>query len=156
MVQAPEKIISGEFHASIGIHDGPEAAARMIADRLVIPYKTKGEIICPLAKVSFDPDVVVFEDMPERIYWFVALMTAEKGNRAEFSTAPFQCVCEDSTTIPIMTGRPNISLGCYGCRKRTDMRPDEMAIGVPYDMIPGFVERLAKYEEGVFKKAKRD
>ena len=36
------------------------------------------------------------------------------------------------------------------------MAADEMAAGIPYDMIPGFVEHLRKYETGVMTKAKRD
>lgn len=58
--------------------------------------------------------------------------------------------------MPVCTGLPNISLGCFGCRKKTDMRPDEMACGIPYNMIPGFVGHLKKYNEGVMQKAKRE
>ena len=105
---------------------------------------------------SFEPDVVTIEDIPERCYWVVPLSTAVEGGRAEFSTSPFQCACEDITAMPIVTGKPNISLGCFGCRKKTDMAADEMAVGIPYSLIPGFVEHLRKYETGVMTKAKRD
>lgn len=73
-----------------------------------------------------------------------------------FSTAPFQCACEDVTAVPMATGKPNVSLGCFGCRKKTGMAADEMACGIPYAMIPGFVERLGRYSAGVMTKAKRD
>ena len=36
------------------------------------------------------------------------------------------------------------------------MKADEMAIGVPYALIPQMVAELEKYNEGVFTKAKRD
>ena len=58
--------------------------------------------------------------------------------------------------MPICTGEPNVSLGCVGCRKKTDMKPDEIACGIPYNLIPGYVEHLKKYESGVMTKAKRD
>jgi uncharacterized protein (DUF169 family) len=156
MAEAPEKILSGEFHAGIGIHDSAAAAKNMIAQRKVIPKKIKGEIVCPLKDADFDPDAVIFIDVPERIYWIMAASTAADGSRAEFSTAPFQCACEDITAMPIINGRPNISIGCFGCRKKTDMRPDEMAIGIPYSMIQGIVEHIEKYESGVMAKSKRD
>ena len=156
MTPTSEKIASGEFHAGIGMHDSPAAAAKMIGDRKIVPYKTIGEVVCPLKDADFVPDVVAIDDIPERIYWVVPLSTAENGGRAEFSTSPFQCACEDVTSMPICTGKPNISLGCFGCRKKTDMKPDELACGIPYAMIPGFVEHLKKYGEGVMTKAKRE
>ncbi|MBR4685087.1 DUF169 domain-containing protein [Methanomassiliicoccales archaeon LGM-RCC1] len=156
MVETSDKIKSGEFHAGIGMHDTVQAAGKMITDRKIVPFKTIGEIVCPLKDADFEPDVVAIDDIPERIYWIVPLTTAEKGGRVEFSTSPFQCACEDVVAMPVCTGLPNISLGCFGCRKKTDMRPDEMACGIPYNMIPGFVGHLKKYNEGVMQKAKRE
>ena len=156
MAETPEKVASGEFHAKIGMHDTPEAAAKMIAERKVIPYKVIGEAVCPLAKADFVPDTVEIVDIPERIYWVVPLETAERGGRVSFSTSPFQCACEDITVIPIVTGAPNISIGCFGCRKKTDMKADEMAVGIPYGRIEGYVSRLGRYTAGPMAKAKRD
>lgn len=156
MDETPEKIANGQFHFGIGMHDTQEAAANMIAARKVIPDEMDGEIAAPLKDADFEPDVVILIDVPERVYWIVPLSTAEEGGRAYFSTAPFQCSCEDCTVLPIINQRPNISLGCFGCRKRTDIRADELEAGIPYTMIPGFVDRLRKYETGVMTKAKRD
>ena len=156
MVATPDKVASGEFHAGVGMHDSAEAAAKMIADRAVVPFKTIGEAVCPLKDADFVPDVVIFIDIPERCYWFVPLETAVKGGRAQFSTSPFQCACEDLTAMPMVSDAPNISIGCFGCRKKTDMQATEMGIGIPYDRIPGYVEHLSRYAEGPMAKAKRD
>lgn len=127
----------------------------MISDRAVVPFRTIGEAVCPLAEADFEPDAVIFIDIPEKCYWFVPLETAENGGRAQFSTSPFQCACEDLTAMPVVTGRPNISIGCFGCRKKTDMEPQEMGIGVPYSRIGEYVSRLGRYAEGPLAKAKR-
>ncbi|MCL1978809.1 MAG: DUF169 domain-containing protein [Methanomassiliicoccaceae archaeon] len=156
MTETPDKVASGEFHAGTGIHDSTDAAKRMIDERVVVKYKTSGETVCPLGKADFVPDVVILIDIPERVYWVVGLMTAEKGGRAEFSTAPFQCACEDITALPMATGSPNVSLGCFGCRKKTDMAADELACGIPYNLIPEYVERLKRYSDGPVAKAKRN
>jgi uncharacterized protein (DUF169 family) len=155
MTCTPEKVASGEFHANVGIHDSVEAAGNMIGARKVISFRTTGEIMCPLGEADFEPDVVVVADIPERIYWIVALMTAEAGGRSVFSSSPFQSICEDVTVIPMVSGLPNISLGCYGCRKRTGMMNDEMVCGIPYGLIPGYVARLEKYGTGALSKARR-
>lgn len=156
LVDTSEKIASGEFHAGIGMHDNAVAASKMISDRMIVPFRSKGDVVCPLKDANFVPDIVAIDDIPERVYWIVPLTTAEEGGRMQFSTSPFQCACEDVVAVPMCTGKPNISLGCFGCRKKTDMKPDEVAAGIPYSMIPGFVEHLRKYKDGVMTKAKRD
>lgn len=156
MSPTAEKVASGEFHAGIGIHDTPAAAGKMISDRMIPDFKCQGEVVCPLKDADFIPDVVAIADIPERVYWIVSLSTAEEGGRAVFSTSPFQCGCEDVTSVPIVTGKPNISLGCFGCRKKTSMAADELACGIPYALIPEYVDHLKKYGTGVMTKAKRE
>jgi Uncharacterized protein conserved in archaea len=156
MLETPEKVVTGEFHGSMGMHDSDNAAGAMISSRMVLPLGVSGEAACPLEDADFAPDVVILIDLPERIYWVISLMTAEKGGRATFNTAPFQCTCEDITTIPMLTGSPNISLGCFGCRKRTEMSVDEVVCGIPYALIPGYIKRLERYEGDIMQKARRD
>ncbi|MCK9323174.1 MAG: DUF169 domain-containing protein [Candidatus Methanomethylophilaceae archaeon] len=156
MLPTPEKVATGEFHVGIGIHDSAAAAAKMISDRIPMSYEIVGEVVCPLKDADFTPDVVTIVDIPERVYWIIPLMTAEQGGRATFSSSPFQCACEDITVIPVVSGVPNISLGCFGCRKKTDMAKDELAVGIPYSKIPGYITHLDKYRTGVLTKAKRE
>ncbi|MBR2255701.1 MAG: DUF169 domain-containing protein [Candidatus Methanomethylophilaceae archaeon] len=156
MTDTPEKIESGEFHANIGMHDTVQASAEMIAKREKSGKRYQGEVVCPLKDADFEPDVVLMADIPEHIYWIVPFTTSRGGGRAEFSTGAFMCACEDVTAVPMIEQRPNISLGCFGCRKKTPMKSDEMACGIPYAMIPSFVEHLERYSGGVMPKAKRD
>ncbi len=156
MGETPDKVADGTFHYDIGAYSSPDAAAKTISMRLLPKEEIAGEILVPLKDADFEPDVVLIIDTPERIYWFIPLSTASEGGRMEFNTSAFQCTCEDITTIPMMTQRPNISLGCYGSRRRTDMGPEEMALGIPYGMIEGFMPYLEKYESGIMVKAKRD
>lgn len=155
MKEAPEKVVNGEYHAALGIHESPAAAARMISER-VLPRACVGEVVCPLSKADFEPDVVVLIDIAERIYWLSAMATAAEGGRVSYSTSPFQCTCEDLVSMPMVTGKPNISLGCYGCRRKTDMKAEELGCGIPYSEIPAYVERLERFEAGIMVKSKRD
>ena len=123
---------------------------------LDVDYATDGEVVCPLKDADFEPDVVAVIDIPERVYWFEALHLRHGGGRAVYVTAPFQCACADVTAYPLMKQTVNISIGCFGCRKKTDMKSDEMAIGIPYAEIPRMAEDIEVYAEGVLTKAKRD
>ena len=155
MMPRPEKVASGEFHFMQGLHGNVAAVKRMIDEGAMVPFKTKGTVVCPLKDANFEPDVVIFVDIPERIYWFEPLHTSEKGGRVRYTTAPFQAACVDVTATPMITGEPNISVGCMGCRKRTDLKPDEMVIGVPGRSIERMAMTLRRYKDEVFPKANR-
>lgn len=157
MVKTPDKVADGGFHFNTGLHMTQDASRRMIDTRTDLETGSViGEIVCPLREADFEPDVVVFADIPERIYWLSALETAEKGGRTTYVTAPFQCMCEDTVAVPIAKDAPNISIGCFGTRKRTSIRPDEMVIGLPYNRIAPAMAVLDKWKDGILTKAKRD
>ena len=156
MTEKSEKLKSGEFHLGIGIHETDKSAAEMVSTVLDINYEVDGEVVCPLKDANFEPDVVIIVDIPERIYWFESLHLRSGGGRLSYVTAPFQCACADITAYPIMKDQPNISIGCFGCRKKTDMKADEMAIGVPYHEFEPMSKAIDVYAEGVLTKAKRD
>lgn len=155
MMARPEKVASGEFHFGQKMHENLGAVKKMIDEGATVPFKTKGTVVCPLKDADFEPDVVIFVDIPERIYWFEPLHTAVKGGRIHYVTAPFQAACVDITATPLRTKEPNISIGCFGCRKRTDLKPDEMVIGIPGSLIPEMVKTLIRYKDEVIPKANR-
>jgi len=156
MANTPDKVRSGEFHFGIGAHDTVGATEKMIAARSEVGFKAKGAVYSPLSKADFEPDVVIIEDIPERIYWFIPLSTAKEGGRVNLSTAPFQAACVDCIAVPMVSGSINISLGCFGCRKRTDIQSDEMLMGIPYSKIPEMIKTLERYKGGIMTKAKRE
>ncbi|MCL1904750.1 MAG: DUF169 domain-containing protein [Methanomassiliicoccaceae archaeon] len=155
MMPVPEKVASGEFHFSQGVHETVGATKKMIDEAAQVPFKTKGTVVCPLKDADFEPDVVIFIDIPERIYWFGPLYTSKKGGRVHYTTAPFQAACVDATATPVKTGEPNISLGCMGCRKKTDLKPDELMIGIPGNLIYDMAATLDRYRTEVMPKANR-
>jgi uncharacterized protein (DUF169 family) len=49
----------------------------------------------------------------------------------------------------------NMSLGCYGCRRSTDIENDEMIAGIPYKNLEKIIEALEKISEGPMQKARQ-
>lgn len=155
MKETPEKVVTGEFYYDFGMHDTLEAAAKMVATRAELPFKTKGSIVAPLGKADFQPDAVIIIDIPEVIYWFVPLKTHKDGGRAFITTAPFNAMCGDATAFPMIHGDINVSIGCFGCRRRTDIKKEEMIVGIPGSMLEDVAITLQKYRDGVLTKARR-
>ena len=48
----------------------------------------------------------------------------------------------DATIIPFLEQRVNSSLGCYGCREATDVRPSEAVCGLPGCLLDPLLEEL--------------
>ena len=156
MADTPEGVADGTFHYNLGGFENTDAAAKLIAERIEMEKKFIGEIVCPLKDADFEPDVIVIIDVPEKIYWFIPVISGTEGGKVNFTMGSFQCTCEDVTSYPYATQSLNISLGCYGCRRRTDMRPEELAMGFPYSMMDEVIRRLDILGEGIMQKAKRD
>ncbi|MCX6653466.1 MAG: DUF169 domain-containing protein [Methanomassiliicoccales archaeon] len=156
ILPTPEKVVSGEFHHNLKMYATQEAAAKTMAER---PALKTGSIIAtlvgPLSKAKMEPDVVIFSGTPEQMYWILPVATTfSMGGRITVETGSFQASCADSTVIPYMRGKVNISLGCYGCRKATDLRPEEMLVGVPGSRLEEMSKNIEKLGEEAITKCR--
>ncbi|AKB23830.1 hypothetical protein MSMTP_0361 [Methanosarcina sp. MTP4] len=156
ILETPDKVAAGEFHKNLGMFDSAEAAAEMIAQRPTFePGSRIATVVSPLKDAKVEPDVVILVDRPETVYWIVPASTFYKGGRIGFSTAAFQATCADTTILPTLSGEINLSLGCYGCRRSTDIEVDEMLVGIPFGKIEEIVSALEKIYDGPMQKARQ-
>jgi len=156
LVPLPEKVESGEFHYGMGMYGSQEAARETIKRR---PALEAGSVaataVAPLSKAKLKPDVVVIVGTPEQVYWLLpAATTFSMGGRVTVEMAAVQASCADSTVIPYLTGRVNISLGCFGCRKTTDIAPEEMLVGIPGIKLEEIVAAVNKMKDGPIPKSR--
>ncbi len=149
LMPTPEKVASGQFHYGLGMYADVTAAKHTIEVRPSLELDSlDATLVCPLSKVKVDPDVIVVVGTPEQLYWLMpAAATYDKGGRITIETASFQASCVDSTILPYTTGVPNLSLGCYGCRRSTDIAPEEMILGFKADKLERIVEVLQRLKE---------
>jgi len=156
IVALPEKVKSGDFHYGLGLFESAEAASKMVEKRTALPEGSiQAVAVSPLSKARVMPDVVVVTGTPEQVYWLIpAATTFSVGGRVTVDMATAQASCGDSTIIPYVTGNINISLGCFGCRKSTDIKPEEMLVGIPMAKIPDIVKALEKMGAGPIPKSR--
>jgi len=146
MVPIPDKVRSGEFHFNLGMFANQEAARRMIEER---PQLEVGDVIAtavsPLSKAEIPPDVVIVTGTPEQLYWLVPVAAKYfEGGKMLIEMETFQASCAYSTVYPYVTGVLSVSIGCYGCRKATDLEPTEMLIGIPATKLEAIVQALQR------------
>jgi uncharacterized protein (DUF169 family) len=157
IVPTPEKVKTGEFHYNLGMYETVGAAEKTISVRPHLePMSNDATALAPLSKATLEPDVVVVVGVPEQIYWILpAASTYSIGGRITVETASFQATCADSTIVPILSGNVNISLGCFGCRKATDIKPEEMLVGIPKSRLPEVVRALKILAQGPIPKSRQ-
>lgn len=156
MVPVPEKVASGEFHANMGMYKDPAAAKNTLELRTSFPL---GDVIgvaaSPLDKATLVPDVVILTALPEQVFWLIpAAQTYEEGGRVSVEMAAVQASCVDATIIPIVKGKTNISLGCFGCRKTTDIMAEEMLVGIPFKNFEKIVGAVKTMGAGAIPKSR--
>jgi uncharacterized protein (DUF169 family) len=156
LVPVPEKVASGEFHHTMGMYSSPEAAKNTLDKRPTLETGSVEAIaVAPLSKAKLKPDVVEITGMPEQVFWLLpAATTFSMGGRVTVEMAAVQASCADSTVLPYLTGNVNISLGCFGCRKTTDIAPEEMLVGIPGKKLPEIVAAVDKMKEGPIPKSR--
>ncbi len=156
MIPTPEKVASGEFHCNLGLYDKPETSKKMIDARPTLEQGSViGTAVSALSRASLSPDVVIVTGTPEQVYWILpAATTFTEGGRVTVDMATAQATCVDETIIPYLTGNVNISLGCFGCRKATDIAPEEMLVGIPGGKLESIVAALEKMAAGPIPKSR--
>ncbi|MEM3432834.1 MAG: DUF169 domain-containing protein [Candidatus Methanomethyliaceae archaeon] len=140
----PDGLKSGKGLVGFGIVSDEKVGKKMFEE---MPHFNPGKIgaihLCPLEKAEVVPDVVVVEDEIEKLMWIaLAYVNATGGERIISSTAILQATCVDSTILPYLNQRLNLSYGCYGCRDATDIGPGETVLGFPAFVLDRIVDHL--------------
>jgi len=137
------KLASGMAHFKAGTLGTPEAAAKILQEVTRIPENSlSGVILSPLKDIEIDPDIVVLEAQPEQLMWLSLASIYTSGERLHYHTAVVQATCVDTTIIPFISGKINISLGCVGCRASTDLAFNELIMGIPYQLLEDIMKNL--------------
>lgn len=145
MTGVPEKLASGEIYVLFHKVVDAQAAAKMVAERPVLPPRSKrATYVAPLKDTVREPDVVVFTGTPEQMMWLSMSMSYYTGHRHDFHASGFNSMCVEAVLLPLENDEPNITFGCYGCRAATDVGEDMMFMGVPTRLLPMIAEGAAE------------
>lgn len=134
---------NGKMLQGYGIFKESESAVKVMK---TMPRLEQGKyeavVAKALSKWEESPDVIIIEDEVEKLMWIALAYLNEEGGRLEFSTSILQAMCVDSAVIPFLSGKINMSFGCYGCRDATDAKPQEAILGFPVAKLDMVVENL--------------
>ena len=130
LMEAPEKIKTGEFYQSLGRFKSLGSAKRTMEDIPKIDPMMKAIIYAPLENVKFDPDVIVVICKPAQAMKLAQAMVYTRGGRVEASFSGIQSVCADAVAGPFTQNTANFTLGCSGSRKFAGIEEEEVIVGM--------------------------
>lgn len=116
----------------------PEEALQQQNDYYRIPVGG-AIVLAPLTKQKFEPEVALVYGNPSQIMMILCGLQKVKYERFAFSFIG-EGACTDSLAQSYITGKPAVSIPCYGERSMGGVSDDEMAIALP----PGELERTVR------------
>ncbi|MCD7781530.1 MAG: DUF169 domain-containing protein [Methanosphaera sp.] len=138
----PKPLITGKKYYSLG-RFASEGSAKHELDQ-VPKVDTIMEAVCyaPLEDAPFEADVVVLYCRPDQALKVAQANGYVLGKRFEASFAGIQSICADVVAKPYVDKEPNMSLGCGGSRKFTDIKPEELVVGLNMENLPCMINSL--------------
>ncbi len=146
-IPVPEKLMNGEFLSRLGSFQKQGAQKTMELMPRFEYMQFSGIALAPLPQVDFDPDIIVLETVPERLMWLALATIHQTGGRLEFSSSISNGTCVDTTVVPFLTQKLNVSLGCYGCRNATSIPDESLLAGFPGDHVEEILNNLQMISE---------
>jgi len=96
-------------------------------------------VVGPLAQANFEPEVILIYGNPAQIMMIMSAMQKVKYERFQFYFIG-EGACVDSLGQCYNTGKPSLSIPCYGERSLGQVADDEIIIALP----PGEIDRAIK------------
>jgi len=146
-IPVPEKILNGEFLSKLGSFQKKGAQVTM---ELMPRFKQKqfsGIALAPLPEADFEPDIIILETKPEHLMWLSLAAIHHNGGRLEFTSSISNGTCVDTTVIPFLKQKLNVSLGCYGCRNATSIPEENLLAGFPGSQLENILDALQLMSE---------
>lgn len=104
----------------------------------------KGFIVSPLTSTVIIPDVVLIYGNPAQMTHVIQALCYEGKYIPKSSFTGFAESCQKGALFPYLTGNPEIVLPGMGDRVFSGTTEDEMAIGIPADLLFYVVDNLFK------------
>ena len=153
-IPAPDKLMNGDFLYQLGSFQKDGARKTMEKMPRFGQKQFSGIALAPLPEVDYDPDIIILETVPEHLMWLALATIHHGGGRLEFTSSISNGTCVDTTVVPYLTQKLNVSLGCYGCRNATSIPNENLLAGFPGNQVQEILDNLQLISEKVIPKVR--
>lgn len=138
-----EQIESGLEYYSYELYSSVAVARRMresIKSLHRMPVTTYGVAIVPLKDCEQTPDVVIVKTNPYQSMRIIQGYEYFTGKKPQIDMGAMQGMCSELTVSPYLTGELNVSVLCPSTRMLCKWAPEDMAVGIPYELFETIAE----------------
>jgi len=149
LIETPPHMASGEIFLKLGSISDPEKAEKYqeCFARLEPVYKALA--VKPLERANFEPDVVLFYGNAAQISLALFALSIRYCARLQLSMFGESALCSGIAQAMI-TGKPQISIPCFGERVFAGTADDEILLIMPFPELPNLISGLETlYKAGI-------
>jgi uncharacterized protein (DUF169 family) len=137
----------GNLCAGMYTADAQAGARTEAAVEKFAPGEIDGIVFGPLARVEFDPEILIIYGNAAQVMRLVAAALYTHGGRINSSFAA-RMDCSDHLVVPLRTDQPQVILPCNGDRIFAGAQDEEMAYTTPWSKVGELVEGLEGTQKG--------
>jgi len=112
-----------------------------------IPGKYKAIVLAPLVYDPFDPDIVLIYANPAQMILIINALQFEDYERLQFFCVG-ESSCADAIAQCYLSGKPSLTIPCYGERRYGHTQDDELVMALP----PKDVEKVERNLVELYKR----
>ena len=143
----PEALKDGTFRSLVWCKTKQDGKKFESAIQRIPAGKYKAMTLAPLVYSSSDPDIVLVYANPAQMILIINALQFEDYERLQFFCVG-ESSCSDAIAGCYLSGKPSLTIPCYGERRFGHAQDDEMVIG----LLPKDVEKVEKNLEELYKR----
>ncbi len=142
--ELPEFIADGTMRSMVWCETVEDARKCEESIPLIPAGKYSAVILAPLVNNPFEPDMALIYGNPAQMMLLINALQFRDYERMQFFSVG-ETACADSIAQCYISGKPALTIPCYGERRYGHVQDDEMVMAVP----PGFMEKIVDGLEGL-------
>ncbi len=149
LAECPEVVKDGTFRSFVWCKTREDAKRCEDSIPKIPTGKYKAVMLAPLVYDPFEPDIVLIYANPAQMILIINALQFEDYERLQFFCVG-ESSCSDAIAQCYLSGKPSLSIPCYGERRYGHVQDDELVMALPPNQIAK-VERNLKelYKQGI-------
>ena len=146
----PEYIADGVMRSMVWCATVEDARKCEDSIPLIPSGKYNAVILGPLVYNPFEPDMVIVYGNPAQMILLINALQFRDYERLQFFSVG-ETACADSIAQCYLSGKPALTVPCYGERRYGHAQDDEMVMAIP----AGYMEKIVEGLEGLYARGIR-
>lgn len=150
LVDTPEYVKDGSFRSIVWTKSRAEGKKFETAIPRLPLGRYEAVALAPLVYNPFDPDIILIYANPAQMMLLINALQFE-----DYEVMQFYCVgessCSDAIARCYLTGKPSLTIPCYGERRYGHTQDDELVMALP----AGALEKVLKGVESLYRRGIR-